>query len=437
MNIELEVPKLHFDALDKSFNDPNKRYLVSCGGSRSAKTWSVSIYFILLALESDKEDLAVCRYEQTTVRRTVFKDYCEIVALMDLSDQEVVINKSEMIMRFPQTGSEIKFLGLNSPEKIKGLRSTHAHIDEALDSPMASIDQLDMRCSGKIVFTYNPTVSQHPIIDNIAHLGKTVYLHSTWRDNRWLSQPIIDKIKSYNPEVAENVENGTADEYMYKVFDLGVPAGLPDRIYKHFKIVDSVQLFPKLGTVTYGIDFGFGHAMAIVKGIHFDDKFYLQTILYESGLTINSIDPEDTGTLLGRMAELNIPKDAMIIADSARPEAIESLRRAGFSCFPCRKGAGSVLAGIEIVKSQTVYVPLGDHILIEAEKYRYKTDNNGTVTQPVKPIKKDDESLDALRYLITSVVGNAVAHNSNSISRGNSILSRRDGRPTRRNYARR
>lgn len=423
---ELQVIGKHFDALDYFFTPELKfRNFVSCGSSRSGKTMQISIYLILLALQQ-KETIIVARFEATTVRNSIWVDYMDAITMMDLGASEIIINKSEMTLTFPQTGARIKFTGLNDSSKMKGLKSTIVHIDEALDCNLEAINQLDQRCSGHMIYSYNPSLTQHYIMDVVRQLPNTVYLHSTYKDNRFIPQAIIDKLESYNPNIPINVENGTQNEYMYKVYCLGVPCGLQGCIFIKFKYDPHYQN-PRFGNVMYGLDFGMIHPTALVKVTVFNDKYYCQTLLYESDLVVNSDDPDDDKTIIRRLEQLNIPKDAMIVCDCARPENITGLRRKGYNAFACKKGAGSVLERIEIVNSCQVIIPETDHLQIEAEQYIWKTDSTGRAVQPLKPRKTFDDALDAMGYAIVAIARNPVSDQSfTGISRGNQIINRRD-----------
>jgi phage terminase large subunit len=37
-----------------------------------------------------------------------------------------------------------------------------------------------------------------------------------------------------------------------------------------------------------------------------------------------------------------VPKDVLIVADNARPELIQQIKKAGYKIIPCEKGKGSI-----------------------------------------------------------------------------------------------
>lgn len=89
-----------------------------------------------------------------------------------------------------------------------------------------------------------------------------------------------------------------------------------------------------------------------------------------------------------------------IRADSARPETISFMRRAGFSISPAVKGPNSVEDGIEFLKSHDIVVhPRCRHTIDELSRYAYKVDRR---TDEVLPVLEDKNNhvIDALRYAL-------------------------------------
>ena len=96
------------------------------------------------------------------------------------------------------------------------------------------------------------------------------------------------------------------------------------------------------------------------------------------------------------MREKGISKNDYIFCDNAASERIEELKRAGYNVKTSNK---EVLAGIDFVKSKTLYIHKNSLNLInEIETYRWKEDGAGGVID--EPVKKNDHALDAMRYAI-------------------------------------
>ena len=104
------------------------------------------------------------------------------------------------------------------------------------------------------------------------------------------------------------------------------------------------------------------------------------------------------------MSRIGISREDKIIADHANSENIVILQKAGFNVVPCRKGNGSVQAGIDTLQSLDLNITY-DSIgwLSEQENYMYKKDKDGSFTN--EPIKKFDDCWSAARYYIEDAIG--------------------------------
>ena len=91
--------------------------------------------------------------------------------------------------------------------------------------------------------------------------------------------------------------------------------------------------------------------------------------------------------------------DALITADSSRPETVDYMRRHGFPrIVPAVKGKGSVEDGVEFLKSFDIVVhPRCRHVIDELSRYAYRTDRlTGAVLSQLDD--KHNHTIDALRY---------------------------------------
>jgi hypothetical protein len=84
--------------------------------------------------------------------------------------------------------------------------------------------------------------------------------------------------------------------------------------------------------------------------------------------------------------------------DSAEPDRIEQLKRAGFNAKPAKKGTGSVKAGIDWMKQHAIRVggPAGEEARREFRNYRWQTRDGGQPTD--EPVGTDDHAPDMTRY---------------------------------------
>lgn len=423
MSKTVQVISKHFDFYDQLV-DPTSPYTiaVSQGSSRSGKTYSAVQYFVLLLLESDIPlRVAVCRMFDTTLRKTIWKDIVDVVNDLGLVD-ELTINKSEMVIRFPN-GSELFCLGLNDPAKIHGVKCHYHIVDEAVEVLQDSYRQLNQRTTLGGVLAFNPSTNSSWIYTSIQEREDCINLHSTYRDNPFLTQRTVDEIEAYDPSRKKNVLAGTADQYMWDVYGLGKRGRREGSIYDNF---ETSLFFPEVyQRRVYGLDWGYSNdPHALVEIREAEGKLYARTLIYETGLTIVSDDPT-VDTLASKMKELDIPKNVPIMCDPSSPSNIESLRILGYNTW---KGYNPILPGISIVKSRKISVPPSDPLMLEVEHYIWAVRADGTPVSPAKPIDKWNHLLDGLRYARHHLQQNAVIHINTGQSRGKRILKNRKRR---------
>jgi phage terminase large subunit len=140
----------------------------------------------------------------------------------------------------------------------------------------------------------------------------------------------------------------------------------------------------------YGLDFGYNDPCALV-GIATEDQpdvkgenLYWEELLYESYLT--------SSLLIERMGKLGVDKTKVIVADSARPEMIADIKKAGFNIVPCVKYKGSVGEGINAVKTFHLKIVAGSKNLFkEITNYIWKEKDGKFL---------DDEPVDVINHLM-------------------------------------
>lgn len=281
----------------------------------------------------------------------------------------------------------------------------------------------------------------------------TFTLKSTWRDNFFYNGQYKDeslrlKMKIKNPRKYGVQCNG----------NWGV---LGELIYENYEVINCNKNLDFYEDISYGLDFGFSHNTAFHQIGKKNADIYVLRELYKDKLTpgdiivelkkmfpsvkenkdkiFNEIVITQEDKISKAMAvflelkriykekynleifnkeevkdyEINLDelvksiqkgigpsyRDLKIFADNARPEAIEEIRRAGFSgIVACTKGPNSVLEGIEWLEDRCIYI---DESCIgarnEIESYQWEKDKKTGERLP-KPVKVNDDALDDIRY---------------------------------------
>ncbi len=309
------------------------------------------------------------------------------------------------------TDVEFTFRGFDNIEKIKSIvGADRAWYEETTEgSGMAEITQLRTRLRGfkevQVTCTYNPVDEHNWINEEIHEKGlKEHYLHhSTWRDNI--------KMLAKDPNYENFIESTRLSQpNYYRVYGQGlwgrVEEGL---IYDDIQIIPSFPLDDRgrMDIHQYGLDFGSTNPSALIAQ-HVQDSFepapigkarkknlINELLMYKSGL--------DGPNMVREFERIGVRKDIIIIADSARPEMIRTLRDAGYRVRPCIKFAGSVLSGINDVRKFNFQIVAGSKELIKESRNYMKGKKEGRwVEEPAK--YQVDHALDAVRYAVQKAV---------------------------------
>ena len=157
-------------------------------------------------------------------------------------------------------------------------------------------------------------------------------------------------------------------------------------IYPNWDIVPDFPI--ECNDILYGLDFGYNDPKVVIKLGRMGRDIYLDELLYEHGLV-----REDFIKVLKDL----IPYEQRMkeqYADSADPESIEVIYRAGFNIHPSDK---SVLAGIETVKWYRLHITARSvNVQKDFKNYKWKVDKNGKTLD--EPIHAFSHSPDAVRY---------------------------------------
>lgn len=356
-----------------------KRYISLRGSSRSGKTVCAIQTVILHCLVTPKSTITIARETQVSIKNTIFIDFKEQMEALQIWDDSRY-NKVEMMYRFTN-GSIIRFIGLDDTTgKLRGMKSDICLIDEVNTISMSSFVQLDIRTAQYILMCYNPEIPTDWWGLEYESKENGCVLISTWRDNVFLDQRIIDSINSLKE----------TDHDLWLIYSEGQIVPPREVVYQKPQIYEDEP--QGIRQTYYGLDFGFARDVCAVVEVKVRDKeLFVKEILYEAGLT-----NEDLTFVL---KDKGITRMENIVADSSEPKSIAELNRNGLNVRGVKKGAGSVLFGIQKLRQFKINVHKDSHNLItEFTNYRYKKDRQGRITNQTEG---DDHALDALRYVVS------------------------------------
>lgn len=381
--------------------EDNKIQIFNEGGSRSSKTWD-AFHFIVTFCDhnrnSDKPlEIYILRKTLTECRDKTFEEFKKVLQIIGIYDREC--HTSFPKPNYNLWGNIIKFRGLDDEKDSEGYPSDITFVNEMLEIENESlIAGIKMRCRKLFMGDWNPKFTQHWAFE---YEGRpdTYFSKTTYKNNKHLEKSVVKEIQSYDPNIEENVKNGTADEWRHKVYGKGERANRDGLVFPNVTWIDK---YPETGLdkELYGLDFGYTQDPSALVKVGFKaiktegkkSNLYLQLKLYQPtkdvDLLINAI----------KAVEPNI-KDYRVWADSADPLMIADLRRMGLSIFAVNKFKGSITYGIDLINRFNIHIVYDADFKKEQENYCYKT-IHGIATN--EPIDKHNHAMDATRYPVIS-----------------------------------
>lgn len=333
---------------------------------------------IVKALEETKKEIyTVARKTLPALKASAYRDFLEIIKTNEVYNENMH-NKSDLTY---QVGNVLfEFISVDQFDKVKGRKRKHLYINEANEMNYQDFTQLALRTTGGIYMDLNPShATDHWIETKIKNRDDCEVVHSTYKDNPFLDNQTIFEI--------ERLEK--TDPNLWRIYGLGELGISEARIWTHFGLCD--ELPDNYSRRVYSVDFGYNHPTAVSEVREKDDIYFARELVYESGLTNQD--------LIKRLNEIGVDKRDVLYCDSAEPQRIEELRRAGFNAQPANK---DVNKGIDTVKSKEVNITKDSiNIQKESRSYSWQTKPDGTITD--KPVKEKDHSMDSIRYAIHSM----------------------------------
>lgn len=324
----------------------------------------------------------------------VWEDYLKLAG--DVIEYK---NSQELLIRL-RNGSRIKLYSWDSVDNMLGKKYHKVYLDEAAVAKnlMAAWDNVIeptlLDYHGEAWFTSMPRGKGQfkQLIDSSKHKDDWQDFHFTSYDNESIPN-VKEDLDKKRKQIAPSV---FAQQYLAEFTDL------EGRIYTEFTRDMAVSECP-FEPVRYGfsVDFGYNHPLAAyVYAIGADDEIHVLRELYMRKL--------DDVQRLNAIKALTDGFDIDVaVGDSEDTLAIIQLNRnLPFVIEPAHKPQGSVLQGINVVKSDfhSGQLTVNDkctNLIDELEVYSWKLDPTGTETD--KPIKENDDGVDSLRYFVTKL----------------------------------
>ena len=363
----------------KHLVNSQKKIIVNQGGTRSGKTFNILLYIIFYyCLNNSGKTITICRKTYPALRATVLRDFINILREQNLYSED---NHNKSSSEYNLFGNLIEFISLDQPVKVRGRKRDLLFINEANELYWEDWQQLLFRTSEKIILDYNPSEEYHWIYDKIIPREDTDFLKTTYKDNPFLEQALVEEIERLQ----------YTDEQYWQIYGLGEKGISKATIFNY---VECNQIPEDAEFVSMGMDFGFTNdPTALVWVWKKESNLYIKELLYRTMMT--------TGDIHSYFKQI-ITKE-LIYADSSEPRIIEELRRMGWKIRASLKGRDSVNAGIDLLKRFKIHIHKDStNATQEFRNYKWKEDKTGKLTNT--PEDKNNHITDAVRYATYSIL---------------------------------
>lgn len=376
------------------------------GSSRSRKTWGGIDNIVRICAQQDNQVINIIRETYHSFKTTLYDDFNRRLPQFGISSP---FSDKQEVASFKLFTSKVNLLG--SDRSFEGVGCDYFFMNEMLDLKQSVFDQSEQRCRKFWWGDYNPKVSEHWAFNKILLRSDVGFLKTTFIDNPFISSGEKNKILSYEPWMPGsyiitesdvfyndkpisklnqppihpiNVKQGTSDEYMWRVYGLGLrmaPTGLI------FNNVDWVDSFPEGIHYDYGMDFGFTtDPTVITKNAETKTDIWIECLSYE---------PMETPDIIFEyMKSKGIDYRKPITADSADKytgenkgtvEMVKALKSKNVNISKVNK-TQSVMFWLMSMKSKRIHIVRNEfyaQMKKEQENYKLREINGMAINQPI------------------------------------------------------
>lgn len=374
--------KVKTNVVFEHLHESDKRYIIEQGGTRSGKTYNIILWLMFIyCMRHTKKTITIVRRSGTALRGSVMRDFFTIMQDYDIYD---VRNHNKTNNEYHLNGNLIEFVSLDEPQKIRGRKRNVLFINEGNELSYEDFFQLNVRTTERVIVDFNPSDEYHWLYDKIITRDDCLFNITTYRDNPFLEQSVIDEIERLKD----------TDAVYWRIYGEGQRAQSRATIFQ-FTDIQEIPEHAKL--IAYGLDWGYvNDPTAMVAIYQLDNEIIMDELLYQTGMTNDDIVREIKSMDIGNM---------VIYADSAEPKSIDEIHKRGINIKPASKGRDSVNIGIDMMRRYKLrWTSRSDNGIKEMRSYKWMEDKNGKLLNT--PIDANNHLIDAARYAITMVFKN-------------------------------
>lgn len=398
------------------FFEDKSRVRISYGGAGSSKSYSEFQEMLYKIIAEPGHNYLVCRKVANTNKTSTYALANQLINELGLS-RLFKFNKSDMSITVIKTGYMIVFKGLDNIEKIKSFTFpkgilTDIVIEEASEINQPDFNQLNVRLRGRktgeqknipfqITMLLNPIIDMHWI--KVEFLDKRSYqkekmikgklvpgmsvaiLKTTYLDNKFIDDDYAAVLEGYKD----------IDYEFYRVYCLGEWGAFGNIIFKNWSFAPCPYTEDEFDAIFVGMDFGYNHPQVISKIGMKDGVMYSYNelcVFEKTNLEIIQVN-----------REFDILHDQeRVICDSEAPDKIIEWKNNGYGAIGAKKGKGSVLRGIDFIKTQKWIIDdtKCPRLAQEVQVFHWKEDKDGKILDAEDPTTLFEDAIKAHFYAL-------------------------------------
>ena len=392
MEPEVETIEQFLPLFDPENQHYNCRYKVYYGGRGGRKSWEIARALILGSLL--KKELIVCAREiQNSISDSVHRLLASQIEMLGLTPF-FEIQKTTIIGR---NGSEFIFKGLNgltidSIKSLEGVDKCWVEEGHSVSEHSWSILIPTIRkTASQIWVSFNPDLATDPVYQRfvISTPPNTFVCKINYTHNPDCPETLIQE--------ADYLKRVDYDAYSH-IWLGEVRQHTEAQVFKGKYRVETFEVDDSYNHPLNGADWGFSVDPTVSIRCYIKDrKLFVRNESYKIGCEI-----DDTPAMFDKIPEA---RQYNIRADSARPELVSFMQRAGFRIESVEKWPGCVEDRIDFMRNFEAIIVHPDctHTAEEMRLYSYKRDKRTGDVLPVL-LDKHNHCIDAIGYAITPLI---------------------------------
>lgn len=409
--------KISFEILENFlplWENKKARYIILMGGRGAGRSTAASQYALSNLPASNYFRCAIMRAVSSNIRHTIWK---EIIDKIDEQKIRPALHITENDMAITYGANSIQAHGFRASSgsnsaKLKSLANYNTVIieeaEEIGEHEFMVLDDSLRTVKGdiRIVLCLNSPAKSH------------------WIIKRWFDLDSSEKDGYYIPKLKKEYENDVCfiggnyqvnisnldrhtiqryegyktlkPDYYWQVIKGYVPEVVRGRIYRGWTQVEAVPEGARL--IRFGVDWGwYPDPVSVIALYYYNGEYIVDEIIHGTEL-------EDS-IICSKIKEVEGWKETLAICGADEPKSIEILRKAGIKAERFDNGPGSVDFRIKTTATKRIAVTSrSKNVWTGYSVYRWHEDKDGHPTGV--PDHEGSDSMDAISYAVTSVVGN-------------------------------